>query len=175
MATLEKIEFEKFGPYKFIGKSVYARSGPENSGYIFGGLWCSYDKVSNELEKLSAYATNENDAVAFLSLDKYDEQKKLLGYTIGKFMKADTPVPKGLDFFDIPEMVVAKVLIKGEFNDMIASACNLTHEAIKRQAKYTTNCENNNVYFEAEVYTKDTVPEDGAVSVMAYYVSCKEK
>ena len=28
-------------------------------------------------------------------------------------------------------------------------------------------------YFEAEVYTKDTIPEDGVESTMKYYISCK--
>ena len=38
MAMLEKLEFEQFGPYRFIGKSVYARIGSESSGEIFGNL-----------------------------------------------------------------------------------------------------------------------------------------
>ena len=175
MATLEKFEFVKFGPFKFVGKSVYARSGPQYSGFIFGGLWCSFDKISNELDKLSGYATAEQNAVALLTWDKYDDEKQLLGYTVGKFMKADCPVPDGLDFFDIPEMVVAKSLIKGEFNDMISSTCTLSHEALGKQEKFTTHCEGGGFYFEAEVYTNDTIPEDGISSSMEYYISCKEK
>ena len=125
MAALKKNEFEKFGPCRFIGKSVYTRSGPENSGYIFGGLWGNYRLIFEEIDKLDGYSTEETDSVALLTWDKYDEEKQLLGYTIGKFMKADTPVPKGLDYFDIPEMVVAKSLVEEEFNDMIANACKM--------------------------------------------------
>jgi hypothetical protein len=173
MATLEKIEFEKFGPYRFIGKSVYARSGAGNSGYIFGGLWCNFDWVGKELDKLNEFTTNETDLIALLTWDLYEEQKQLLGYTVGKFMKAGSPVPNGLDYFDIPEMVVAKALVKGEFNDMIANLCPLTSEGIKKQDKYVENWEG--FHFSAEVYLKETVPEDGAVSVMGHYRVCKEK
>ena len=33
---------------------------------------------------------------------------ELLGYTVGRFMKSDTPVPEDFDYIDIPEMYVAK-------------------------------------------------------------------
>ena len=167
MATLEKIEFEEFGPYRFIGRSVYARPW---SGDIFGGLWCNSGHVFEALEKLSEYATIE-DNVALLTWDKYSEQKPMMGYTIGRFMKPDTPVPQGLDYFDIPKIVVAKSYLKGEFMDMIANQCTLTHNAIKEQTKHSLA--DSKDYFEAEVYTKDTVCEDGVVSSMKYYVSCK--
>ena len=39
MAVLDKLEFIRFGPYRFIGKSVYARVGAPFTGEIFGSLW----------------------------------------------------------------------------------------------------------------------------------------
>ena len=54
MAVLDKIEFEKFGPYRFIGKSVYARAGANYSGQIFGGLWQNSNWVFNEPEKIKS-------------------------------------------------------------------------------------------------------------------------
>jgi len=173
MATLVKAEFEKFGPYRFIGKSVYARCGPHNSGCIFGSLWGNFGHIFETLDKMPDYVTDEKDNIALITMDKYDEPKQLMGYTIGKFMKPDTPVPDGLDFFDIPEMFVIKSLIKGEFFDMICSNSPLTNEAIKQQSKYVTNC--SGFFFEAEVYTSDTKCEDGKTSTMKYYISCKEK
>ena len=109
MAVLDKIEFEKFGPYRFIGKSVYARAGANYSGHIFGALWGNSEWIFKTLDSLKDYTTGEIHNVALLTGDKYDEQKKLMGYTVGRFMKPDTPVPDGMDFFDIPAMFVLKV------------------------------------------------------------------
>ena len=169
MATLEKIEFEEFGPYRFIGRSVYARPW---SGDIFGGMWCNSGHIFEALDKLSDYETTENDKVALLTWDKYSEEKPMMGYTVGRFMKAETPVPQGLDYFDIPLVIVAKGSMKGIFCEMIQNQCTLTHNAIKEQTKYSlAECKD---YFEAEVYTKDTIPEDGVESTMKYYISCKK-
>ena len=170
MAVLEKIEFEKFGPFRFIGKSVYARAGANYSGQIFGGLWSNSAWIFEALDNLSDYATDEIHNVALITGDKYDEQKKLLGYTVGRFMKPDTPVPDGMDFFDIPVMFVAKGWLSGKFDDMITSAEGLTADAINQQEKYVGTWE-----VTAEVYTKDTVPDDNVSSVLGYYIGCKEK
>jgi len=170
MAVLDKIEFEKFGPYRFIGKSVYARAGANYSGYIFGGLWQNSSWVFNELDKLKDYTTKEIHNVALLSGDKYDERKKLMGYTIGRFMKSDTPVPDGMDFFDIPEIIIAKGWLSGKFDDMIGSAEGLTAEAISKQEKYAGTWE-----VTAEVYTNETVTDEDVSSVLGYYIGCKEK
>ncbi len=170
MATLEKLDFTPFGPYRFIGKSVYARAGAAYSGEIFGGVWAQYGRtVFEALDRLDGYATAETGSAALLTGDKYDEEKKLLGYTIGRFMKADTPVPEGLDFFDIPELYVAKGLVSGEFDDMIASAEKLTMDAIAQQTAYTATWA-----VAAEIYTKDTIPEPGVCSVLGYYIGCKK-
>ena len=104
MAILEKLEFEQFGPYRFIGKSVYARIGSESSGEIFGNLWNMKKCIFEKIDRLADFATAEVNDVALLTGDKYDDEKQLLGYTIGRFMKPDTPVPDKLDFFDIPDM-----------------------------------------------------------------------
>ena len=169
MAKLDKIEFEQFGPYRFIGKSVYARAGVEHSGIIFGTMWGISKPIFDTLDSLKDYATKETHNVALLTFDKYDEQKKLLGYTVGKFMKADTPVPDGMDYFDIPAIHMAKGWVSGEFDDMIANAEGLTAEAVKQHGKYEATWE-----FLAEVYTPDTHPTEGEHSVLGYYISCKE-
>ena len=176
MATLEKIEFAKFEACRFIGKSVYARTGPQNSGYIFGGMWSNCDFIYKQLDELSEYATTEEQHMALLTFDKYDEVKKLLGYTVGRFMKADTPVPEGLDYFDYPEMFIAKVSIKGKFDDTISNAYRLADEAIKSQSEYVRLCDDckkecDLCFFEVEVYF--THPDESDDYVLGYYVPCK--
>ena len=165
MAVLEKIEFAKLGPCRFIGKSVYA---PPGSGEIYGALWGNSEAVFEAIGQLSKYATDEVHNVALMTWDRYTEADPIMGYTVGKFMKADTPVPDGLDYIDLPEAHIAKGWVKGEFDDMIASAEPLTSEAAKQNDKYTLTWQ-----FMAEVYTDETIPEEGVSSVMGYYIACK--
>ena len=167
MAILEKIEFAKLDSCRFIGKSVYA---PPFSGEVFGGLWAKSEDVFHAIDKLKEYATGEVHNVALLTWDKYTEQDKLMGYTIGRFMRADTPVPEGLDFIDLPETFIAKGWVKGEFEDMIQTAESLTSGAVEKQDKYELTWN-----FMAEVYTEETIPKDGASSVLGYYIACKKK
>ena len=169
MAVLESLQFVPFGPYRFIGKSVYARAGSNHSGFIFGSLWQYSKPVFDTLDRLNAHATAETDNAALLTSDKYDEEKQLLGYTVGRFMQAGMPVPEGLDYFDIPAMYVAKGLVSGEFDDMIVSADKLIMAAISRQTEYAATWA-----VAAEIYKKATVPESGVSSIYGYYIGCKK-
>ena len=169
MAILEKLEFEQFGPYRFIGKSVYARIGSESSGEIFGNLWNMKKCIFEKIDRLADFATAEVNDVALLTGDKYDDEKQLLGYTIGRFMKPDNPVPDKLDFFDIPDMYVAKGWISGKFDDIIMNADRLISEALEQQNKHIERYS-----FCAEVYTKDTFPENNSIPVLEYYIGYKE-
>ena len=170
MVKLEKFEIAKFGPYRFIGKSVYARCG--QSGEIFGGLWGQSDWIFKTLNSMTEYASDITDDVGFMTFDKYDEQKKLLGYTVGRFMQADTPIPAELigtehemDYIDITDIYMAKGFVsKGENNGSHVEK--LTYEAITQQTKYIADGK-----FLAEIYGNNFEES----SLYGYYVSCKEK
>lgn len=84
-------------------------------------------------------------------------------------MREDTPVPDGLDSFDVPAIYVAKGIVRGEFDDMIENAEKLMMDAISRQAEYTATWA-----VAAEVYTAQTVTQTGAHSVLGYYIGCKK-
>jgi hypothetical protein len=158
MEALKRFEITEFGPYRFIGKSVYARAG--KSGYIFGGLWGNADWVFEELNKLSDYATDEVHSAALVNWEKYDKKTALIGYTVGKFMKADTPVPEDMDYFDIPKTFVAK----GWFSDgkYRGDAEAIVMDALSQYPEYA-----NAVYnFMVEVYNKDAY---------GYYINCDIK
>ena len=166
MAILEKIEFAKLDSCRFIGKSIYVPPFSED----IGALWASSETVFEAIDKLKEYATDEIHNVALLTWDKYTEQDKLMGYTVGRFMKAGTPVPEGLDFIDLSETFIAKGWVKGEFEDMIQTAEPLTSKAAEKHDNYKLTWR-----FMAEVYTKETIPEDGISSVLGYYIACEEK
>jgi hypothetical protein len=176
MATLEKLEFTPFGPCRFIGKSVYARCGPQWSGPIFGALWANSAGIFAQLDPLPVWAPGKANHYALLTADKYDEPKQLLGYTVGRFMEAGTPVPDGLDHFDIPAVTAAIGWIRGKFWDMIGNAHRLTAEAIQRQNQYAiiSGCLEPGAA-NAEVYAPETVPEDHVESAMGYMFLCQKK
>jgi len=106
MDALKKFEITSFGPYRFIGKSAYTRAG--KSGYIFAGLWENAGWVFEELDKLGGHATGETYNAALVNWEKYDPKTELIGYTVGRIMKTETPVPENMDYFDIPGTFVAK-------------------------------------------------------------------
>ena len=172
MIKLEKFEIVKFGPYRFIGKSVYARCG--QSGEIFGGLWGKSDWIFKIFDNgdMKEYASDITDDIGFMTFDKYDEQKKLLGYTVGRFMKANTPIPAELtgtehelDFIDIPVMYMAKGFVNKNGNAW-QNVEKLTYENINQQEKYIADGK-----FLAEIYGNNFEEN----SMYGYYVSCMEK
>jgi hypothetical protein len=64
----------------------------ENCGWVF-----------EELDRMKEYASGILNRGLLLTWDKHCDKTHLLGFTSGRFMKADTPVPDGMDYFDISE------------------------------------------------------------------------
>ena len=114
--TAEGYQIVKVGPCRFIGKSIYARA----FGYsheIFSNFWetktCKW--VFEELDKLPEYAGDHKHDAAFMTWESYNGGERegnggtthgpnqFMGYTVGRFMKAGTPVPENMDYIDIPE------------------------------------------------------------------------
>jgi len=161
--VLEKFEVVKCGPFRFIGKTMYARAG--KSGDLCGALFHGYgDWVFKTLDGMKEYATEDIYNAALVAWDKYDEKNKLMSYTIGRFMKADTPVPEDMDYFDIPEGYVAKGLTN-QGDDR--KAYELVREEVKRQGKYVAA----SWIWSAEIFWKSI--EDGKFN-MGVYIACEE-
>ena len=138
MATIEKLEIVKDGPYKFIGKSMYVRAGKsdEFTFFILGVTW-----IWKKLDDLSTYATDDSHNACLITWDKYEQKSQLMGYTAGRFMKADTPVPDGMDYFDIPEGYIGKCIVRNGDAQRI-----LRDEATKQGYEAATNI------WSAEIY-----------------------
>jgi len=114
--TPEGYVITKGGPYRFIGKSMYARAFG-NSHEIFTNFWetKSCERVFEELDKLSEYASDQKHDAALFTWELYNPDERegnggtkhgpneFMGYTVGRFMKAGTPVPENMDYVDIPE------------------------------------------------------------------------
>ena len=114
--TPEGYPIVKGGPYRFIGKSMYARAFG-NSHEIFSNFWetesCKW--VFEELDKLCEYNSDHTHDAALFTWELYNPDERegngdtkhgpnqFMGYTVGRFMKANTPVPENMDYIDIPE------------------------------------------------------------------------
>jgi len=115
--TLINWEVVNNAPLKFIGKSVYVRIGA-TSNEIINAVW-KLDWIFENLDGMDEYATEDIHDAAFVTYEKFDDKNELMGYTVGRFMKADTPVPDGMDYYDVTEGYIAKAFICGG-NDEIA-------------------------------------------------------
>ena len=169
MASLDKFEIVKCGSYRFIGKAMFVRAG--KSDELCGALFekCG-DWVFEKLDGMQEYATDKIHNVAFLDWSRYDEKNQLMGYTIGRFMKADTPVPEDMDYIDIPEGLVAEMFVEGDVEgDVTGDACKMLREEIKRLGIYKPS---GKLWWSAEVYPK---PDEAGVSHIKYYESYELK
>jgi len=127
---LENFEIIKCQSYRFIGKAVYVRNDWGNqhahTGEIVQSVWLAKDWIFKTLDEMTGYIANDMPYAGGIYMwDRYEERYPLQGYIIGKFMKADTPVPDGMDYFDIPEGFVAKGwggYVEGEVKDILRNS-----------------------------------------------------
>ena len=165
MSDIVKQELVKFGPCRFVGASVYM----ENKGKwcnLTDVLWEKSDWIFEILDELNEYAIEDvHHNAALTTWDKYDDKNALFGYYIGRFMKAGTPVPHDLDYFDIDMEYMAKIWVKGKFRDgKYGDLWNCPRYEID-QTKYVDMCH----VCAAEVYPK---PDKYGESYIGYYRPC---
>ena len=143
---MENFEITNCGPYRFIGKAMFVRAGKSDA--LCGALFETFGEwVFETLDGMKEYATGEIHNAAFLDWSRYDQKNQLMGYTIGRFMKADTPVPENMDYIDIPEGLIAKIFIEpGE-----GEACKMLRDEIKRLDLHRPS---KKLWWSAEVYIK---------------------
>ena len=175
--TLEKFDIVKFAPCRFIGKSVYARGFQlKGSGEIFRSLKEQSAWIFDLLDELKEYATDETNDAALLTWDKYCDKTGLLGFTVGRFMKADTPVPiadtspsdpeTDMDYFDLPETYIAKGWLRGKMKTVLYHSLTekLVYDEIERQGYKPTQSK-----FMAEIYPKQ---DDENNPIYGFYMPC---
>ena len=176
-ASLDKFEIvEQFGPYRFIGASVYVAIESRESGIVINALWENSEWIFEALDQLEEYATDEKNHFAFITYEKYDEKTGLMGYTIGRFMKANTPVPKGMNYFDIEEMAVGKgwISVAKDCMGLSDKSHGPTMEAIKKACYIDTS-----YIWSADAYPpgypQNPVPDKNGVFYFGTYTGCKKK
>lgn len=162
---MQKFEIVKFGPYRFIGKVAYARTGKSDA--VYKALATHYgDWIFKTLDGMEEYATDEIHNAALYSWNRYDEKEQLLGLCVGRFMKAATPVPDDMDYYDIPEILVGKGFVEGTDE---GEACRFLRKEIEQQGLY----KHSSVFsLSAEIYPNI---KDGDVSFVGFYESFERK
>jgi len=124
---LERFEVVKSPAYRFIGKAVYVRNDWSNphieSAHIQGQLWIAKEWIFKTLDAMTEYiATDMPYGGGIYMWDRYDDKSQLIGYIFGKFIKAESPVPDGMDCFDIDEGYIAKGwggFVEGQVKDIL--------------------------------------------------------
>jgi len=177
---LKNFQIVKFGPYRFIGKSVYARAFFDvYSERMFDYLVANSEGIFERLDGLNEYATNENHNFGLQTWEWFNNEGKqhydivcgkseLLGYTVGRFMRAGTPVPDGMNYFDIPEMFVAQGW--SSRIDTSENIENLTLKAIDQQTEFRRASHK----FIADVLSPDITTNGSGRSVIGYYCACEK-
>jgi len=174
------IDFEivKFGPCRFIGKTVYA-SNKRGTGEICEYLREHSDWVFNELDALKEYASDDISNIALQHWELYDpkgdgltmywkeyvnyQTYELQGFTVGRFMKADTPVPNSMNYIDIFEIYIAKAWW---INEMPRDLEQLMSDEIKRRGIYGRG---EPAMFTANLFP---IPDENGVPVYGKYIPC---
>lgn len=182
MATLKKIEFVNFGPYKIIGKEI--RTKQEGFNPIFQpkyptipSLWqqCFSDGTFDTLINMKEYCPPETPDAYEGYMRDFCSDDGTFTYLAGFFMKANTPVPDGYASYDVQACTIARAWIEGEEYDIYPNAHQLTVEAINQNG-YAVDWEN---YFSCEVYTDQRfgIPKNKGQKVLTldYYIPCTKK
>ena len=140
----------------------------------YGEMWGKSREWMPMLDGMTDHATEITDPCALMHFSnrKHDEPGGKMHYIVGKFMKADTPVPEGFDCWDMAPTTIGLVVVRGEFNDMIDKAMMIAHDKIVADGYAATYPDN---YFHAEVYVKENIPKGGVVSKLGYMHACKKK
>jgi len=105
---IKKFEIRQHPAYRFIGCSIYCRFNWGHPHHptidMLSSVWKAKNWVFATLDAMSEYQTDMPYAAGLYIMDRYEDTpgRESQGYIIGKFMKADTPVPSGMDWIEVP-------------------------------------------------------------------------
>jgi AraC family transcriptional regulator len=181
MAALKKIEFINFGPYRIIGKEIRTKHEVFNPIYrskypTIPSLWqqCFSDGTFDTLLKLPPrYMPAETPDGYTGYMRDFCKEEGTFTYLAGFILDANTPVPEGFAFYDIPACTIANAWIEGEEFDIYQNGLALTMEAVDKNG-YSVDGSN---YFICEFYTDQRFgnPKNigQKVLILDFYVPCR--
>ncbi|MCL1909684.1 MAG: GyrI-like domain-containing protein [Kiritimatiellaeota bacterium] len=165
---LESAEYLDSPGFRFIGKDV------ECNPPLIREVWKRKDEFMPVLDAMAEHSVITGNECGFMHFNnrRFGEPGERMRYIVGKFFKAGTPVPDGLDFWDVPAGAVAFVKCRGwSEDDLVRQSPGIVYSKIAADA-YVVLPDN---YFQAEVYEKIHSHEAHVESWLGYAVSCATK
>ena len=148
----DRFEYREIGKLRFIGIDAW------RTGEDWDDLWARSDEFMPALDVLmSEYAADITDNCAMMhhNGNEVDTENH---YLAGRFFKADTPVPDGFDYYDVPTNRAAyAIYTAAKYDGDIGSAYYTTRDRILNDG---VGIPYPQAYWHAAVYTNSR-PRDG--------------
>ena len=164
---MEKFEIVRSGHMRFMGKSIY--TGNKTSFGCFDNLhdflWKQSEGVFRALDEIKEYACGEVHNAVLFHWEKWDKKNELFGTTIGRFMKADTPIMGNkMDYIDIPAEYIAKGFVKGKYEDRVKlkEVEKMMEDELKRRGYV-------GMFITAEVFPE---ADENGEFIIGFYIPC---
>lgn len=163
--TAESFEYIRLGKVRFIGIDAW-RTGEE-----WDVMWKRSGDFMPALDALAAdYGTDIKLECSMMHHNGHEVDSEN-HFLAGRFFKADTPVPDGYDYYDVPtEYAAYAVYTTGRYDGPLDAAYYTTRDKILADG---VGIPYPQAYWHAEVYT-DGRPHDGNYR-FAYMFSADEK
>jgi hypothetical protein len=173
-SVFEKFEIVKCEPYRFIGECVYLGNKGPNKRLcdIYDFLWKQSAWTFKMLDDLKEYASDEVHNAALFTWERYDDKNQLFGYYVGRFMKAGTPIPEDLDYFDIDENYMAKAWKKGKLGERFGNMLIYAEQECKDEIELAGAYNDRGWVCMAELYPK---ADENGESFVGVYIPCELK
>ncbi|HCA29779.1 MAG TPA: hypothetical protein DEP23_09540 [Ruminococcaceae bacterium] len=161
----ESFKYIKLGKVRFIGIDAW------RTGEDWGVLWGRIGEFMPALEALAIdYGAGITETCSMMhhNGNEVDSENHFLA---GRFFKADTPVPEGYDYYDVPtENAAYAVYTTAEYDGALGSAYYATRDKILADG---VGIPYPHAYWHAEVYTAGR-PHEGNYR-FGYMFSVDEK
>jgi len=170
--TMTDFRYLHLPAMRFIGMDIIAKGKKAVEGYA--AIWARSLEFMPILDSMTEYASVLNNPCALMHHNNLEVNKEAMHYLVGRFMRADTPVPDGFSYWDIPESNVGISDMCGKFRD--TKAYYMTRDKIlsDRDKGMGIDIPYPIGYYHAELYTND-IPIQGSVLKFQYLFPCVKK
>ena len=163
----ESFEYIKLGKVRFIGIDAW------RTGEDWVVLWDRNSEYMPALNALAAEYGTDITAPSSMMHHNGHEVDSENHFLAGRFFKADTPVPEGYDYYDVPTEYAGYAVYKGEaFDGDFWQAYELTRDHILSQGVLIPYP---HTYWHAEIYPDGRSGAFGEKYHFGYMFSVNEK
>ena len=170
IVKLEHARYIDLPALRFIGMAAGEHDWPPDMVKAHEALWERRSEFIPILDAMPEYAAVITDVCTLthnnnLEHDGNTREQSL----VGKFMRADAPVPEGFSFFDIPAGRLAYGVCLGEFSALEDRGFGRLLD--KMMKKYDMPYPEG--WFYAQAYFEETVQDEGVLTRMGFILPCE--